>query len=100
MRPVILFVIAALLLGSESVPHHTAAPLVGFSYSPLISIWDGRDPHTDLRRLLDATEPDLVRLPIYWELVQPSPRAPLDFSSVDSLLDDVATYNRQSGSHV
>jgi len=100
MRRVIVFVIAALLLGGETVPHHTPPPLVGFSYSPLMSLQDGRDPHADLRRLLDATEPDLVRLPIYWELVQPSPRAPLDFSSVDSLLDDVATYNRQSGNHV
>ena len=95
-----VFVIAALLLGSESAPHHTPPPLVGFSYSPLMSLADGRDPHTDLRRLLDATEPDLVRLPIYWELVQPSPTAPLDFSSVDSLIEDVAAYNRQSGNDV
>ncbi len=99
MRRLILLVIAALLLGSESVPHHTPPPRVGFSYSPLISLQAGRDPRTDLRRLLDATDPDLVRLPIYWELVQPSPKAPLDFSSVDSLLDEVALYNRQSGGH-
>ena len=100
MRRLIVFVIAALLLGSESVDHHTPPPLVGFSYSPLMSLQSDRDPHTDLRRLLDATEPDLVRLPIYWELVQPSPTAPLDFASVDSLLDDVELYNRQSGNHV
>ena len=100
MRRLILFVIAALLLGSESVPHHTPPPLVGFSYSPLISTWAGRDAHADLRRLLDATRPDLVRLPVYWELVEPSPAAPLDFTSVDSLLDDVELYNRQTGAGV
>src|SRR5206468_686240 len=94
-----VFVLAALLLGSEVVPQHTPPPLVGFSYSPLIAWQADRDPHEDLRRLLDATNADLVRLPIYWELVQPLPDAALDFSSVDSLLDDVRQYNAETGRH-
>ena len=94
-----VFVLAALLLGSEVVPQHTPPPLVGFSYSPLIAWQANRDPHEDLRRLLNATNADLVRLPIYWELVQPLPDAKLDFSSVDSLLDDVRQYNAETGRH-
>lgn len=91
------FVVAALLLGSEAPVERTPAPLVGFSYSPLTSMWADRDPATDLRRLLDATNPDLVRLPVYWELVQPTPTT-LDFRSVDTLLDAISLYNKQTGS--
>jgi hypothetical protein len=88
---------AALLLGSEAwPPAKTAAPLVGFSYSPVESLGANRVPTQDLAILLDAIEPDLVRLPIYWESVEPTPDS-LDFSSVDELLavveehDQVAT---------
>jgi hypothetical protein len=98
-KRLLVFVLAALFLGSEVVPQHTPPPLVGFSYSPLIAWQANRDPHEDLRRLLDATNADLVRLPIYWELVQTMPDAPLDFSSVDSLLDVVSTYNYETGRH-
>jgi hypothetical protein len=90
-----LIVAAALALGSESWPGGTPAPLAGFSFSPLTSEHAGRDPAQDLARLLDATEPDLVRLPIYWESVQPSPDR-LDFRSVDSLLKVVARHNHRS----
>jgi hypothetical protein len=60
-----IVVAAALLLGSESWPHEQpAAPLVGFSFSPDMSVTAGRDPSQDLALLLDATQPDIVRLPI------------------------------------
>jgi hypothetical protein len=99
-KRLLVFVLAARCLGSEvTTPQHTPAPLVGFSYSPLIAWQANRDPHEDLRRLLDATSADLVRLPIYWELVQPMPDAPLDFTSVDSLIDVVKTYNAETGRH-
>jgi hypothetical protein len=86
-----------LLLGSETptVPD-PPPPLVGFSYSPMISQALQRDPATDLGILLAATEPDLVRLPVYWEDTQPSPRN-LDFSSVDELLAAVERGNEASG---
>jgi hypothetical protein len=88
--------VAALLLGSEVPPAPPPpAPLVGFSYSPELSQWMHTDPATDLRALLDATQPDLVRLPVYWDVAQPSPRA-LDFSSVDSLLAVVTDHNAVS----
>src|SRR5436309_14071828 len=98
-RVLIVLTVAALALGSEDWPPvNPAAPLVGFSYSPLISVQADRDPAHALRRLLDATSPDLVRLPVYWELVQPAPTA-LDFNSVDPLLGVIADYNKQTGHH-
>lgn len=93
VRPLLLIVVAALLLGSEAWPREQPpAPLAGFSYSPDTSIYEGRDPAEDLARLLDATNPDLVRLPVYWDEVAPTPKA-LDFSSVDSLMQVVARHN-------
>ena len=85
---------AALLLGSEVWPPTTPpAPLIGFSYSPLMLYGAQRDPAQDLQILLDATNPDLVRLPVYWELVQPAPDT-LNFSSVDELLAVVEGHNQ------
>ncbi len=96
MKGLVLMIVAALLLGSESWPQAAPAPpLAGFSYSPLISQNAGRDPAQDLARLLDATNPDLVRLPVYWETVEPTPDV-LDFSSVDQLLDVVGVHNMTS----
>lgn len=92
------FVVAALLLGSEAPVVRTPAPLVGFSFSPLTSMQADRDPAQDLRRLLDATSPDLVRLPVYWNLVQPTPTR-LDFTSVDTLIDAIADFNKRTGSN-
>jgi hypothetical protein len=85
---------AALLLGSEVwSPTTPPAPLVGFSYSPLMLYGAQRDPGQDLQILLDATNPDLVRLPVYWESVEPAPGT-LDFSSVDELLAVVEAHNQ------
>jgi hypothetical protein len=82
-----------LLLGSETWhPATPPAPLVGFSYSPLTSQWEHRDPASDLAILLDATNPGLVRLPVYWDSVEPTPNT-LDFSSVDQLLAVVEQHN-------
>jgi hypothetical protein len=86
--------IFALLLGSELWPGSKASPpLVGFSYSPLTSQSTNRDPAADLEILLDETEPDLVRLPVYWESVAPSAET-FDFSSIDELLAVVDDHNR------
>jgi hypothetical protein len=85
--------IGALLLGSEvppALPPHP--PLVGFSYSPELSQWMHTDPAADLTRLLDETQPDLVRLPVYWDTTQPAPSR-LDFSAVDRLVAVVARHD-------
>lgn len=84
------------MLGSEAWARPTPPPpLAGFSFSPLTSVWAHRDPAQDLTRLLDATNPDIVRLPVYWEYVQPAPDT-LDFSSVDSLMTVIAQHNQVS----
>jgi len=58
---------ASLVLGGEIWPQAAPpAPLAGFSFSPLTSEYAERDPTQDLKLLLDTTDPDLVRLPIYW----------------------------------
>jgi hypothetical protein len=94
LKRVLCFAVFAFLLGSESwVTPTPPAPLAGFSYSPLTSIQMHRDPAQDLNLLLSATNPDLVRLPVYWEMVQPTPET-LDFSSVDSLLAVVEAHNK------
>ena len=71
------------------------APLVGFSYSPVISTFLNRDPTADLSTVLTKTNPDLVRLPVYWDVTEPSPGL-LDFTVTDQLLEVVADHNRTS----
>jgi hypothetical protein len=94
LRGVICLAALALLLGSEVwPPAKPAAPLVGFSYSPLTSLALNRAPAQDLATLLDATGPDLVRLPIYWESVEPTPES-LDFSSIDALMAVVEEHDQ------
>src|SRR5690242_18689766 len=96
MRGLVLMIAVALALGSEMWPQTAPqAPLAGFSFSPLTSQSAERDPAQDLKVLLDTTNPDLVRLPVYWEEVAPAPDQ-LDFSSVDSLLAVVAAHNETS----
>ncbi|TMF08030.1 MAG: hypothetical protein E6I41_09190 [Chloroflexi bacterium] len=93
MKRLIALVGLACVLGSETwAQPQSAPPLVGFSFSPKSSELASRDPGSDLRRLLSATQPDLVRLPIYWDVVQASPDE-LDFSSIDELLEVVAQHN-------
>jgi hypothetical protein len=95
MKGLVVLIVAALALGSPIWPSKPPPPLAGFSYSPLTSEQEHRDPAADLDRLLDAIEPDVVRLPIYWELVQPTPDQ-LDFSSVDDLLAVIVKHNQSS----
>src|SRR2546428_14153249 len=93
LKRLIALVGLACVLGSETwAQPQFPPPLVGFSFSPKGSELASRDPGSDLRRLLSATQPDLVRLPIYWDAVQPSPDE-LDFSSIDELLEIVAQHN-------
>jgi hypothetical protein len=93
LKRLLCLVGVALLLGSETWPPSAPSPpLAGFSFSPLTSIWAHRDQVQDLTLLLDATNPDLVRLHIYWETVQPEPGR-LDFAGVDSLIAAIARHN-------
>jgi hypothetical protein len=96
LKGLLVFVGAALLLGTEIWPQAAPPPpLTGFSYSPLISTQMNRNPVDDLSLLLAWTNPDVVRLPVYWDAVQPSPDR-LDFTSVDQLLATVEQHNLAS----
>ena len=93
---VLLVPIALLLLRGaawSSLPDPQAAtPLAGFSYSPKLARWARHDPVAGLRTLLQEVHPDLVRLPVYWDTVAPTPDH-LDFSETDRLLAVIAEYN-------
>lgn len=96
LKVLLVFVGAALLLGSEIWPQAAPPPpLTGFSYSPLISTQMNRNPADDLSLLLASTNPDVVRLPVYWDAVQPAPDR-LDFTSVDQLMSTVQQHNLTS----
>jgi hypothetical protein len=93
LKGLVLIIAVALALGSEAWPKAPPpAAQVGFSFSPVTSEKANRDPAHDLAVLLAATNPDVVRLPVYWEYIEPT-RGRYDFSSVDSLLAAVAAHN-------
>ena len=69
-----------------------ATPLAGFSYSPKLAKWARHDPIAGLSTLLQQVQPDLVRLPVYWDSVAPTPDS-LDYSETDRLLAVIAEHN-------
>jgi len=70
----------------------TTHPLVGFTFVPSLAVENGYQPAAALAQLLRQLHPDLVRIPVYWSAVAPSPDS-LDFTTVDQLLATVATSN-------
>jgi hypothetical protein len=71
---------------------------VGFSFSPKVAADMHLDPVKALGELLKQLHPDLVRLPVFWDDVAPTPET-LDFSSPDALLRAVHAYNRADRLH-
>jgi hypothetical protein len=77
--------------GTGEEPSLAASPpLVGFSYVYAERPLD--QARAGLRVLLTALQPDVVRLPVYWNEVQPEPGR-IDFSTIDALLQEVADHN-------
>ena len=70
-----------------------APPLVGFSFNPISAGFYGDDPVTALTTLLDTLAPDIVRLPVFWERVEPA-RGHFDYAELDALLAAVRRHNR------
>ena len=74
----------------QELSQAASPPLVGFSY-----VYAAQQPdqaRARLRVLLTTLRPDVVRLPVYWNEVQPEPGR-FDFSTVDALLQEVADHN-------
>jgi hypothetical protein len=72
-------------------------PLVGFSFSPISAYFEGDDPRLALAALLEKLSPDVVRLPVYWERVEPAP-GDFNYQELDGLLAEVASHNFGAGS--
>jgi hypothetical protein len=80
----------------DPAPPPLNPPLVGFSFSPA-AVPSGVDPEQALAALLSTLQPDLVRLPIYWSTVAPTPTS-LDYTEVDRLIAIIEAHNRKKGS--
>lgn len=70
---------------------------VGFSYSARAVVAAGLDPLKGLGDLLQRLQPDLVRLPVYWDDVEPR-AGQFDFRAVDAQLGLIGAHNRKRGS--
>jgi hypothetical protein len=80
----------------DPAPPPLNPPLVGFSFSPA-AVPSGVDPEHALATLLATLQPDLVRLPIYWSAVAPTPTS-LDYTEVDRLIATIQAHNSKKGS--
>jgi hypothetical protein len=80
----------------DPAPAPLNPPLVGFSFSPA-AVPSGIDPEQALTSLLSTLQPDLVRLPIYWSTVAPTPTS-LDYTEVDRLIATIQAHNSTKGS--
>ena len=101
-RGAALVAVAAVLFGMVTAaetpppPPAPAPPEVGFSFSPRAALYLGEDPAAALTELLTKLRPDLVRIPVYWSDVAPTPGG-LDFGQTDRMLDLVRAYDRGGG---
>jgi hypothetical protein len=80
----------------DPAPAPLNPPLVGFSFSPA-AVPSGVDPEQGLAALLSTLQPDVVRLPIYWSTVAPTPTS-LDYAEVDRLIAIIGRHNARKGS--
>jgi hypothetical protein len=99
---VVPLALVVLLVGATqppaTVPTRTTHPMVGFTFVPALAAGAGYQPTVALAQLLHKLHPDLVRIPVYWSAVAPSPDK-LDFSAVDELLATVAASNNRRHAH-
>jgi hypothetical protein len=66
--------------------------MVGFSFSPVTAEFFGDDPNAALAALLVALSPDLVRLPVFWDQVEPR-QGEFNYSELDKLLTTISRHN-------
>jgi hypothetical protein len=82
--------------GAGDIASAATPALIGFSFSPRAAIYEGQEPLTALRTLVDELKPDLVRLPVYWDAVEAN-RGSFDFTETDGLIKVIDDYNRIRG---
>jgi hypothetical protein len=87
---------AATPTGDRLAPPPLSAPMVGFSFSPA-ALSKGTNPELALDELLSSLQPDIVRLPVYWSVVAPTPNE-LDYAAIDGLINTVQAHNAKKGS--
>ncbi|MGH7903738.1 MAG: hypothetical protein ACREPA_06385 [Candidatus Dormibacteraceae bacterium] len=103
-RLLALCLVSALLFGTLAaagpapVPMVPRPPLVGFSFSPQAALYLGEDPDRTLTTLLVRLRPDLVRLPVYWSDVAPTPDG-FDFAEVDRMLALIRGFDSRHHAH-
>ncbi|HEX4215584.1 MAG TPA: hypothetical protein VIA06_19865 [Candidatus Dormibacteraeota bacterium] len=99
-RAMVALLLVVLLGGRQAGPEPVESanpPLVGFSFSPA-AVPTGVDPVTSLEDLLTTLQPDVVRLPVYWSDVMPTPGV-IDFTQTDALLSAVTQHNLADPQH-
>jgi hypothetical protein len=70
-------------VAATALPRPARADMaLGVTFSPRYAESLGLDPHAIYERMLDDFQLDQIRLPVYWDAVEPSPGV-FDFSSAD-----------------
>lgn len=75
-----------------------APPIVGFSFSPVTAEFYGDEPSAALASLLVALSPDLVRLPVFWDQVEPR-KDEFNYTELDRLMATISQHNRLTRAH-
>lgn len=98
IRPLRILALSLTILSVGATQPPTVAPpravhtQVGFTFVPGNAQWLGLDPTASLNTLIRRLHPDLVRIPIYWSDVAPSPDT-IDFTQVDQVLQVISAEN-------
>jgi hypothetical protein len=77
----------------EDIASAATPALIGFSFSPRTAVFEGQEPLTALHTLIDELNPDLVRLPVYWDAAE-AKRGSFDFTETDQLVKVIEDSNR------
>jgi hypothetical protein len=89
LRGAVLLLAAACAVGFVDVaaPGPREDAVLGVTFSPRYARWLGLEPHHLQREMVESLGIRHVRLPVYWDEVEPVPGT-YDFSDLDRFLDD------------
>jgi hypothetical protein len=104
VRPLRILALSLTILSVGATQPPSIAPpravhtQVGFTFVPGTAQWLGLEPNASLNQLIRRLHPDLVRIPIYWSDVSPTPDT-IDFQQADQLLQVVSADNARRHAH-